>query len=211
MRAWSSPSRVRSSANLSLMTESDYDRKPTTELLVAFEKGDPEARRILPDRLEDSLHAIVSQIGFELPSDQHNDVVQKTWMNVLEGDSEYDPSRSSPLTYLKLHMRNAIRQVRASYARAGEPKRLSSRNETENWQTVPIEEAPISCRGSDANQDCRVDAKIVLEAAERVFGDQTSAALKRLSWGCARERAASAAGYSRRTLGRRISDLRNYL
>jgi len=193
------------------MTESDYVGESTTELLVAFEKGDSEARKVLPDRLEDSLHAMVNRIGFGLPSDQYSDVVQKTWMNVLEGDSEYDSSRSSPLTYLKLHMRNAIRQVRASYARAGEPKRPSSRNETENWQTVPIEEAPISCRGNDANQDRRVDAKIVLEAAERVFGDQTSAALKRLSWGCTWERAAGAAGYSRRTLGRRISSLRNYL
>ena len=193
------------------MTESDCVRKSTTELLAAFEKGDPEARKVLPDRLKDSLHAMVNRIGFGLPSDQHSDVVQKTWINVLEGDSEYDPSRSSPLTYLKLHMWNAICQVRASYAGAGEPKRLSFRNETENWQTVPIEEAPISCLGNDANQDRRVDAKIILEAAERVFGDLTSAALKRLSWGGTRERAASAAGYSRRTLGRRISSLRNYL
>jgi len=193
------------------MPELNCDWNSTAELLVAFERGDPEAQEILPDRLRDSLSALADQIAFGFSSDKVDDIVQRTWMNVLEGESEYDPSRSSPLKYLKLHMRNAIRQVRASYARAGEPKRLSSRNETENWQTVPIAKAPISCRGSDANQDRRVDAKIVLEAAEHVFGDQTCTALKRLSRGYTRERAASAAGYSRRTLGRRISGLRNYL
>lgn len=193
------------------MTKSNFDSSCIAELLAAFERGNSEAQKILPSRLEKDLHRMADQIAFGLSPDQREDVVQKTWMNVLEGNTEYNPSRSAPLTYLSLHMRNAIRQVRSSYARAGEPKRLSDRGKTEKAQTIPIDEAPISCTGVNASQEYCVDAKLVLEAAERIFEDQTATALDRLSRGFTQEQAARAAGYSRRTFGRRISSLRSYL
>jgi len=191
------------------MSESNFNESCTTDLLVAFEAGDPKARKILPSRLRNDLLRMAAQIGSDLTPDQRRDVVQQTWRNVLKGDSQYDPTKSSPLTYLRLHMQNAVRQIRASYARAGEPKRASTQSD-EDIHAISVEEAPISCKGVDAKQEQLVDAKIILEVAQRIFDDRTSAALRCLSRGNTRKQAADAAGYSRRTLSRRISDLCNY-
>jgi DNA-directed RNA polymerase specialized sigma24 family protein len=188
------------------------------ELLVAFENGDSRAQRILPRRVEDSLLKMANQLGGDLDSEQRRDVVQRTWENVLKSSMQYDPERSGPLTYLRLHLCNALRQVRSAYARAGEPKRddqspsgengLESEEELEsNRQAIPLEDAPVSAKGEGATQRVKVDAQILLEAVERLFDDGTADALRELSLRESRETAAAKAGYSRRTLGRRLDRL----
>jgi hypothetical protein len=153
------------------------------------------------------------QIGGDLTDDQQQDLVQRTLQNVLEGEAEYDPDRSSPWTYLRLHMKNAARQIRAAYAAPGAPKWSSTSSDHGESKTkyVPLDDASVAAQATKPNCEGLLDAKIALEYANRVFEDKTPYALKELSRDASREEAAAVAGYSRRTLGRRLETLRDRL
>lgn len=184
-----------------------------SDLLVAFEAGNPPAREILPRRTQSGLNAMARQIGGDLTDDQQQDLVQRTLGNVLEGEAEYDPDRSSPWTYLRLHMKNAARQVRAAYAAPGAPKWASKSSDHGGSKTryVSLDDAPVAAQATTPNCERVLDAKIALENANRVFEDKTPYALKELSRGASRDEAAAVAGYSRRTFGRRLEALRDRL
>jgi hypothetical protein len=159
---------------------------------------------------------MASQYAADLSPEQQRGVVQKTFENLLTSSRKYDPAYSV-WTYLKQHLLNAVRQMRAAYSSPGVPKwrDADSGSEAEAFCTggESLEDAPEMALSGASGRDMelKVDARIVLEAACRLFQDGTEKALRALSHRSTREEAAGAAGYSRRTLDRRLAGLRRYL
>jgi DNA-directed RNA polymerase specialized sigma24 family protein len=158
------------------------------------------------------------QYAADLSSEQHRDVVQQTFENLLASSRRYDPDYSV-WTYLKQHLCNAVRRVRAAYVPPGQPKWQGMDGDSKTEVSRPtggisLEDVPEVgfANASWRIAERRVDAMLVAAAAYRVFGDDgTDEALRALSYRSNRAEAARIAGYSRRTLRRRLQTLRNQL
>lgn len=185
-----------------------------SDLLVGFEEGDLHAQEAFPARVRGGLLRLSRQHAANLSPEQHQDVVQQTFVNLLCTSREYNPEYSV-WTYMKGHVRNAIRQVRAAYAPPGpvENERADSDpNAGGPANGASLDDVPESVLEGTTGRDAerKVDARIMLEAARRLFGDGTEKALKFLSRRSTRKEAAKAAGYSPRTLDRRLSGLQRF-
>lgn len=94
-------------------------------LLRGFLAGDHVAREKLPRVAERYVLKIARRLGPDLPDDLHYDVVNQAFLNLmLQKPASYNPARGAAGTFLKLMVRNALRQVRASNAPPGHVTRV---------------------------------------------------------------------------------------
>lgn len=93
--------------------------------LFAFQQGDPHFRETLPLQLNEKLLKWTAKEAGDLPSDLHEDVIQRTWELLLRPDlKRFDPNRGSANAYLRQVVKRAATDVRAEYTPPGQRTRL---------------------------------------------------------------------------------------
>jgi hypothetical protein len=100
-------------------------------LLRGFLAGDKSAREALPRVAERYVLKIARILGADLPEDLHREVVNQAFLNLMrQKPGSYNPARGAAGTFLKLMLRNAVRQVRASYIPPGYVTRIRKKKGT---------------------------------------------------------------------------------
>jgi DNA-directed RNA polymerase specialized sigma24 family protein len=129
-----------------MKNDEQYD-SGMSKLVLGFLKGDARARATFPKTAQRYLETMAREMAADLPFDLREEVVQQTFLNLLAADpDDYDPARGSPIKFLRLIMKNAIRQVRASYTPAGKVTRVRKRQPTPAAASlIWAEAAPPSC------------------------------------------------------------------
>jgi DNA-directed RNA polymerase specialized sigma24 family protein len=97
-------------------------------LLVAYLSGDCDFTTLY-NKAKKPLLRVVARLAPFMPEDLREDVVQQTFMRLIENPPKHDPSRCSPRTLLFGLLRNAVRQVRAMFAPPGQTTRIHSEDD----------------------------------------------------------------------------------
>jgi len=182
-------------------------------LLRGFLAGNPVARDVLPRVAERYVLKIVRRIAADLPDDIHYEVVNQAFMNLtLQKPASYNPARGSAGTFLKLTVRNALRQVRATYAPPGHVTRVRRRKGSVAAGVaapaiVCIHELPDTNMPTVDGGVAVVEAQHDVEAILRRASPWLAASLKRLHFGEeSMNKVAADVGISRFSLGRQIDE-----
>jgi DNA-directed RNA polymerase specialized sigma24 family protein len=182
-------------------------------LLRGFLAGDPVARQTLPRAAERYVLMIARRFAADLADDIHYEVMNQAFENLThQKATAYCPTRGSAGTFLKLMVRAAARQVRATYARPGHVTRVRRSNKLDahaRGQVVIIclhdlDEAELpSVEGSVA----AVEAKQDVENLLRLVTPSVADSLRRLHMeGQSMQEVAASAGVSRFKMSRQITE-----
>jgi RNA polymerase sigma factor (sigma-70 family) len=102
--------------------------KTFDEQLSRFLAGDPGAADEFYDAAKPHILGLARRIAPELPCDIHPEVVNQTFVYLLEVPaSKFDPKKGSAKNFLRGYILNAVRHVRATYCKPGRPTRKRNR------------------------------------------------------------------------------------
>jgi DNA-directed RNA polymerase specialized sigma24 family protein len=166
-------------------------------LLRGFLAGDPVARQTLPRAAERYVLMIARRFAADLADDIHYEVMNQAFENLThQKATAYCPTRGSAGTFLKLMVRAAARQVRATYARPGHVTRVRRSNNLDEAELPSVE-------GSVA----AVEAKQDVENLLRLVTPSVADSLRRLHMeGQSMQEVAASAGVSRFKMSRQITE-----
>lgn len=106
-------------------------------LLVAYISGDGDFTKLY-DAARKPLLRIVARIVPFLPDDLRDDVVQQVFIRLIENPPKYDPRQCSPRTLMYGLLRNAVRQVQATFAPSGQRTRIRKGNIEQGSQSPDV-------------------------------------------------------------------------
>jgi DNA-directed RNA polymerase specialized sigma24 family protein len=109
-------------------TEPAGQGKTLEEQLSRFLAGELGAANEFYKAAKPHILGLARRIAPELPSDIHPEVVNQTFVYLLEGaTSKFDPKKGSAKNFLRGYILNAVRHVRATYCAPGRPTRKRNR------------------------------------------------------------------------------------
>lgn len=116
-------------------TEPAGQGKTLDEQLSRFLAGELGAADEFYEAAKPHILGLARRIAPELPSDIHPEVVNQTFVYLLEGAaSKFDPEKGSAKNFLRGYILNAVRHVRATYCAPGRPTRRRNRPDNKKKQ-----------------------------------------------------------------------------
>ncbi|NOT35552.1 MAG: hypothetical protein HOP12_15515 [Candidatus Eisenbacteria bacterium] len=188
-------------------TRAGSARAGLCDLLVAYLRGDLDARERFPAEAHDVLTRLAAHHAWFLPQDVRDEVVSEAHLILLERGAVFDPSRAPARVFLRLVVRDAVKRVAASYCPPGWRTRPTAGDAEQQQRAVLSLEQHLG-QGADFCDHCaereieqRCDLRTVFDRAPGVVG----IALRRIYCdGVPAAGVAKALGLSRFTLLRRI-------
>jgi hypothetical protein len=183
-------------------------------LLIAFFTGAPKAREAFAREATPYIRKVARHLAPDLPEDLQVEVVGQVFVNLLlQGAGSFSSQRGSAASYLRLHIRNAVRQVRAAYAMPGHvtrarkvrgTKKLASRvgPSLVSLNELLAEDQEPANTASVAAIEAGLDAVTLLKSAP----ERVAWCLVRLhAWGDTLNEVAAELRVSRFVLGREVA------
>ncbi len=181
--------------------------KGLCDLLVAYLRGEPDARERFPGEAAEILTALAARHAWFLPVDVREEVVNEAHLILLERLAGFDPQRAPAPVYLRLVVRDAVKRVASSYCPPGWKTRATNAEIEKQRGAVLSLEAKIEdgfeYRDHRAELDIyqRCDLRTVFDRAPRTLG----VALERIYYhGESTKDVAASMGLTRFTLARQI-------
>src|SRR5262245_20539267 len=109
-----------------LPTRSGSARGGLCERLVAYVRGDADARDRFPGEAAKVLTALVAHHAWFLPADVRKEAVNEAHVILLERVTGFDPQRGPARVYLRMIVRDAVKRVAASYCPPGQTTRTTN-------------------------------------------------------------------------------------
>lgn len=177
------------------------------DLLVAYLRGDADARDRFPGEAAETLANLAAHHAWFLPPDVREEVVSEAHLILLTRQASFDPQLAPARVFLRMIVRDAVKRVAASYCPPGWKTRTTNTGIEEQRGVVLSLEARLA-DGFDYCDHCaeraieqRCDLRSVFDRAPR---DLAIALVRVYCNGEAAADVAESMGVTRFTLTRRI-------